>query len=164
MESQRLKEKGQWCCEPLLRAGGVPWVLKDMACSRLELGGEATFQNLPVLSRWPLGLREPPSSRFVLILWLTENLNSQALLDSVYLYLCLSLQNCPFQLDPAKPDWDNFTHGFASLKLAALHTVPVPHPLAFPARPGKPNPGGLCCEGNRAELLQDLCWPASFQP
>lgn len=48
MESQRLKEKGQRCCESSLGTAGVPWVLKDMACSRLELGGEATFQNLPV--------------------------------------------------------------------------------------------------------------------
>lgn len=69
--------------------------------------------------------------------------------------------------DPTKPDLASIHRGIASLKLAALHTVPVPHPLAFPARPGKPNPRGLCSEGNwgnEAELLQGLRWPASLQP
>lgn len=68
------------------------------------------------------------------------------------------LQNHPFQLDPTKLDFASFTHGIASLKLAALHIVPVPPPtLVFPARPRRPNPEGLFCEGNwrdRAELLQ----------
>lgn len=117
------------------------------------------------LSHWPLGLREPLRGRFVLIFVVNRKLKFPGPFNSLCLdFHAPQLQNHPFQSDPTKPNWDNFTHGVASLKLTALHAVPVPHPVAFPARPGKPNPGGLCCEGNRAELLQDLRWPASFQP